>query len=221
VSDKVRRVDWSPSEWLSGTRGLLNPFEVGIYDFVLNTIYDRGGDCPDDAKFIAGHFRHDRDHGRSFAGMTRQTRHAVDRLIKLGKLRVQRTSDGQRWLVNGRADAELNKARGRIVSAARAGIASGAARRAARKQRTSSAQAAHKQPELPLKSSDDNDLDRTAVRNHQPSTIKEGRSDSNGSARASGSAADGPAARAPDKGPRRMSDVVADLARARRLHRGS
>ena len=147
MADKVRRVDWSPDEWLSGTRGLLTMRELAVYDFVLNTIYSRGRDCPDDAAFVLGHFKpeylanHRMTHARELAIV----RAAIDQLVAVGKLHRQTTADGQRWLVNGRADHELAKARGRIVSASRAGIASGKARRA--KAATNSIHRFHRRPE--------------------------------------------------------------------------
>jgi hypothetical protein len=165
MSGKVRRVDWSPSEWLAGTRGVLTQRETGVYDCVLNMIYDRGGEAPNDAEFVAGHFKPDGGtrSRQSAAAMTEHTRRALDRLIDLGKLRL--TPDGQ-WLTNGRADTELGKAHGRIIGATHAGFASGRARRAHAKPTPSQRQPNAKPSGS--RSSNSNDLTRTSVRNHQP-----------------------------------------------------
>lgn len=164
MTRKVRRIDWSPSEWLAGTRGVLTMRELAVYDVVLNQIYDRGNACPNDADFINGHFKPESaSHRRSRAWLIRSTRAALDRLIEIGKLRL--SNDGQ-WLTNGRADVELGKAGERIVGATRAGIASGASRRAkaALTPRWSRAESALTKP----KSFPANGLARTSVRNHQP-----------------------------------------------------
>jgi hypothetical protein len=158
---KVRRIDWSPDEWLAGTRGVLTQRETAVYDCVLNMIYSRGGEAPNDAKYIAGHFKPDseRDSRQARASLTAHTQQALDRLITLDKLRP--TPDG-RWLTNGRADTELGKANERIVGAAKAGFASGRARRANR-QPTGTQLAPNRHPRR-SKASDNNDLDRTSVR---------------------------------------------------------
>jgi len=162
MTGKIRRIDWSPSEWLAGTRGLLTPAEAGIYDCVLNMIYDRGRACPNDAGFIAGHFR--TTHHERGPSLARRTRAALDRLIELGKLNL--SPDGK-WLSNGRADRELGKAGERIVSAARAGHASGRARRA--QSPVPAPTSPRPRPDPERKSSNTNGLARTGVRiiNHQ------------------------------------------------------
>jgi hypothetical protein len=168
---KVRYVDWSPDEWIAGVDGVLTAHEAAIYQRALMTIYSRGGECPNDAEFLATRFKINTHH-RAKAWHVRRAREALDRLIELGKLRP--SPDGQ-WLTNGRADRVLNQTRERISGNVRAGIASGAARRA---------RSTRGAPMTPHSSPDDaqvtrprlreiNDLDRTTVRNHQPSTIKE------------------------------------------------
>jgi hypothetical protein len=165
---KVRRIDWSPSEWLSGTRGL-GMDETAVYITVLNIIYDRAGACPNDAGFIAAQMvRSGQRNSQSQSGTTARTRHALGRLVDLGKLHV--TPDGQ-GLTNGRAERELNKARERMRGAAQAGRASG-------RTRTPSAHPAHSQriaSAHPAGSelSRINELSRTSVRIKQPSTIKD------------------------------------------------
>jgi hypothetical protein len=121
---KVRYVNWSPADWLAGTRGLLTMRQLAVYDTVLNLIYDRGGPAPNDPAFIAGHFK--ADNHETSPSVVKATRRAVDCLVKLGKLKV--STDGE-WLTNGRAHEELDRATSRIDNATKAGRASGAARR--------------------------------------------------------------------------------------------
>jgi hypothetical protein len=166
---KVRYIDWSPDEWIAGVDGVLTEHEAAIYQRALMAIYSRGGECPNDAEYLATRFKREPfDHGRSQQWQIRRARASLDRLIALGKLKV--TPDGQ-WLTNGRADTVLNKARERIHGTVRAGIASGKARRSSRgaamEQPWSSRGAAVGETQ----SSEINDLTRTRVRNHQPSTI--------------------------------------------------
>jgi hypothetical protein len=222
MSDKVRRIDWSPSEWLAGTRGVLSPFEVGIYDLVLNTIYDRGGRAPNDAEFVFGHFKpmYRTNHHLTRRGELRMVRDALDQLVALGKLHV--SPDGE-WLTNGRADIELSKAGERIVGAARAGVASGAARRALRNLPVTSPAPPRKLPdgsrERHAQSSNVNDLARTSVRNHQPPTINTDREISTEAARASRPATRGPPARAPDTKPKKPTKTDKRLEElARKFH---
>jgi len=158
---KVRRIDWSPDEWLAGTRGLLTQREAAVYMAVLMVIYSRAAPCPNDPGFIAGQFKP--GHHESAAALARATRAALDRLIELDKLHL---SADQQWLTNGRADAELNKARERIGGAVRAGYASGRARRAKRHDLAPTSRGPRADPQP--KSSSANGLARTAVRNHQP-----------------------------------------------------
>lgn len=182
MSRKVRRVDWSPAEWLAGTRGLLTMAELAVYDVVLNLIYDRGGEAPNDAAYIGGHFKPGGGSTRSqsYSALTIATRAGLDRLIEIGKLHV--SSDGES-LTNGRADVELGRASRRIESASRAGTASGRARRPATQQRPSSDPAGEPAPTQQRPSAepagsvsaDINDLAGTSVGNHQPSTINEQR----------------------------------------------
>jgi hypothetical protein len=165
MSGKIRRIDWTPDEWLAGTTGVLKAREMAVYMTVLMQIYSRGRACPNDATFIAGHFKLDEENGETWRGITRSTRACLDQLIELGKLR--RSPDG-RWLTNGRADRELGKAGERILNSSRAGYASGRARRHNSPPDippTSRRQAADIKPT----SSNSNHLARTSVRiiNHQ------------------------------------------------------
>lgn len=167
---KVRYVNWTPSDWLAGTRGLLTQRQLAVYDTVLNLIYDRGGPAPNDAAYIAGHFR--ADEHETARGLAISTRASLDRLIELGKLHV--SQDGQ-WLTNGRAYEELGKANGRIDSAANAGIASGESRRRqARADRRLTARSPPVEGKIAARSngkySHSNGLARTVVRNQEPQT---------------------------------------------------
>ena len=165
---KVRRIDWSPSEWLSGTRGL-GMDETAVYITVINIIYDRADTCPNDAAFIAAQMvRSGGHHRQSRASLVVRTTAALGRLTDLGKLHV--TPDGQ-GLTNGRAERELNKARERMRGAARAGVASGRARRP-NDYPTTTQRLANNYPSA-SELSRTNELSRTAVRIKQPSTIKD------------------------------------------------
>ena len=135
------RIDWSPSEWLSGTRGL-GMDETAVYITVINIIYDRADACPNDADFIAGQMvRSGKRNRNSHAGTTARTVAALGRLIDLGKLHL--TPDGQ-GLTNGRAERELNKARERMRGAVRAGIASELRSTCARPMQCTAARPTHR-----------------------------------------------------------------------------
>ena len=103
-----------PDAALSGMMEL-NLEERGAYNTVLDLIYARDGNLPDDDRFIAGWCRVD----------VRVWRRIKGRLVDSGKLRVV---DGK--LHNSRADAEVVAALGRVGSASEAGLASGRARSA-------------------------------------------------------------------------------------------
>jgi hypothetical protein len=223
MADKVRRVDWSPDEWLSGTRGQLTITELAVYDVVLNTIYSRGGRAPNDAEFMFGHFKpmYRRNHHLTRKGEIAMIREALDQLLALGKLRL--TADGQ-WLTNGRADVELGRAGERIVGAVRAGIASGVARRARRSGQTSPLpphSLPTSSPGNASRSSNSNDLTRTSVRNHQPSYDHDVSTTETEAARATVRVSDAlPAARPTTKLDPRL-EAAAKAARAKLLNRGS
>lgn len=164
---KVRNIDFNPTDWLEGTRGI-GIDETATYWTVCALIYARDGRCPNDVDFIVGQLvSTGRRNRQSVAGATKRVRAALARLIDLDKLHV--SPDGQ-WLTNGRADVELGRAQGRIIGAARAGIASGKARQT---RALGSARSMHRQrtfnaPSSPSQSSKSNGLARTSVRNHQP-----------------------------------------------------
>lgn len=87
--------------------------ERGAYNTVLDLIYSRDGDLPDDERFIAGWLRVD----------VRVWKRIRQRLVDLGKLYVE-----SGLIRNRRADAEVLKGLSRVASAQEAGRASGASR---------------------------------------------------------------------------------------------
>jgi uncharacterized protein YdaU (DUF1376 family) len=113
---KVRRVDWSPDEYIGGTFGRLTTEEHGMYGVVLNMIYSAGEPVDADWQRFAN----------ACCSRPLKMQRLVAALIKKGKLRF--TADGR--ISNGRADRELGLAAERIENARRAGRASGAVRRA-------------------------------------------------------------------------------------------
>ena len=88
--------------------------ERGAYNTVLDLVYSRAGDLPDDLRFIAGWLRVD----------VRVWKRIRKRLIECGKLFVD---DG--IIHNSRADAEVLRGLSRVTSAEDAGRASGKSRR--------------------------------------------------------------------------------------------
>lgn len=147
MSDKIRRIDWSPDEWIAGTWSVLSIVETAVYQQVIQQCYSRGGLCPNDATYIAKAFRE---------GHWRTVRFAIDALVAMGKLTL---SDDGRWLSNGRATRELRRADKRVKDAARAGHEGG-------KERARRAQARHEVAK-------NNDLGQARLGNHQPSTIND------------------------------------------------
>jgi uncharacterized protein YdaU (DUF1376 family) len=162
---KVRRIDWSPDEYIAGTFGRLTWEEHGFYIVVLNMIYSSGGPIPIELDRLA------------YAGCSRPqaARRLIDQLVAKGKLRL--TADG--LLTNGRAARELGKAADRIEDARRAGKASGATRRSSadhppiiRRSTPSESAVSEK------RSGNFNRISGTPVRNYQPSTINSSLSES-------------------------------------------
>lgn len=96
---KIRRVDFSPDEWLGGTVQLDNA-ERGLYITACALIYSAGGAITKEHLRAAC-----RDHGRAF-------NHQLERLISLGKLSL---NDGE--ISNKRALNELENATKRSETA--------------------------------------------------------------------------------------------------------
>lgn len=130
---KIRRVDFSPDEWLVGTREL-ELDERGAYWDVCSLIYSRGGPILDDERWL----------GKALACDVRTWRRIRGRLLEVGKLTLIEI-DGQAHLTNSRAEREIERAGGRIASAKKAADAS-AERRAAR---TSAEDRPDDRPEVP------------------------------------------------------------------------
>jgi uncharacterized protein YdaU (DUF1376 family) len=176
---KIRRIDFSPDEFLVGVAGM-KPEEIGAYWIACSLMYSRGGPIPDDETWIA----------RACGCHWRTWRRIKARLIEVGKLRE--TPEG---LINDRVVKELEKARGRLKSSADAAQKSAEERGARAAQEGSetaqdgrrngagraqdglrnAAQLPQEEPEA----GDFNNLDEAAAQfpdeltiNHQPSTIK-------------------------------------------------
>src|SRR5581483_1414767 len=162
---KVRRVDFSPDEWLVGTREL-ELDERGAYWDACSLIYSRGGPIADDERWLA----------KALACDVRTWRRLRARLLEVGKLRVV-TIDGQPHLTNERAEREIERANGRIEKASRGGKAKAEKHTAAQHRpdfgatsaRSSGDPAEKSGPEL----SENNGLGSA---NYQPSTINDQRS---------------------------------------------
>jgi hypothetical protein len=97
---KIRRIDFSPDEWLAGTVGL-DAAELGVYWQACALIYSRGGEG-----ITKGLLR------RAIAGDARPVRRAIERLVDLGKL----DWDGS-FLTQKRCTIETQIARKRILNA--------------------------------------------------------------------------------------------------------
>ncbi len=110
---KIRWYKRDPDAALSGMFELTLE-ERGAFNTVLDLIYARANNLPDDDRFIAGWMKVD----------VRVWRRIKTRLIGLGKLRVEGG-----LICNERADVEVLEALSRVLSAEEAGRASGSSRR--------------------------------------------------------------------------------------------
>lgn len=159
---KIRRVDFSPDEWLAGTREL-SLEERGAYWDVCALIYSRGGPVLDDERWLA----------KALACDVRTWRRIRGRLLAVGKLRLIEL-DGQAHLINGRAELEIERANGRIEHASRGGKAKaekhGAAQHRANFGPTSAGSSGDPPPKSGPVSSEINGLGSA---NHQPSTTNQ------------------------------------------------
>lgn len=145
---KIRRVDYSPDEFLSGTSDL-DVAEKGAYWVVCSLIYSRGGPIPDDAKWIA-----------TVAGCSvRMWSKLRERLVGIGKLKIEGG-----FLSNKRAAEELLKAENRVAGAREAAEESARVRR----------ERLEKERELSKTNGlAQADASTDAQANHQPPTTKE------------------------------------------------
>ncbi len=114
---KIRRVDFSPDEFLAGTTDLTLE-ETGAYWKACSLIYSRGGPVLDDEAWLA----------RALGCHVRTWRKVRERLFELGKLRLV-DLDGRQHITNGRAERELGHATKRIDQAREAAEESARKRR--------------------------------------------------------------------------------------------
>lgn len=156
---KIRRVDFSPDEWLAGTR-TLTAEQRGLYWDVCSLIYSRGGPIADDEEWLR----------KALAVDVRQWRRIRADLIGARKLRVVYV-DGLPHLMNDRAEREIEGATGRIDQARKGGKARAAKRAAAQHRPDFSRTSPELVGEVPANrqdvSSNSNELGSA---NHQPPT---------------------------------------------------
>lgn len=100
---KVRRVDFSPDEFLAGVAGEMSLDDFAVYWMVCTLIYSRGKAIKDDAAWIAGKFEKTNP---------RSVRAAIERLVSSDK--IART-DGE--LMVNRCRTELERSSNRIRTA--------------------------------------------------------------------------------------------------------
>lgn len=156
---KIRRVDFSPDEWLAGTRGLTFE-ERGAYWDVCALMYSRGGPIADDEAWLA----------KALSCHVRTWRTIRARLIAKGKLSL---TDGM--LCNERTNREIEKAESRLRNSREAAESSARERRLRAEERATDRR---EEPENDAQSNDYNDVAEApasvsdeAITNHQPSTI--------------------------------------------------
>ena len=101
-SEKVRRVDFHPDEYLAGTNRLTAE-EQGVYWVICSLIYSRGGPIDDDLKWLTQHFY--RMHWRTLAKI-------LDSLARHGKI----VREGCK-IASKRCGEELEKAQSRVAQA--------------------------------------------------------------------------------------------------------
>lgn len=125
---KVRRIDFSPDEWLAATVRL-TVIEKGCYWTVCALIYSKGGPIDDDPAWIA----------RNCGCDIRTWKAARRSLLALGKIERVEPLKGPSngipacgQITNRRCEQELNKARTRTISARSAADRSAISRRSRR-----------------------------------------------------------------------------------------
>jgi len=100
MADKVRRVDYSPDEYISGVGGVLSAAEQGVYWMVCSLIMSEGHPIENDERRVAGLCRM----------RPAEARRTIDRLIERGKIDL--TEAGE--LAQKRAQSEVEKSAKRI-----------------------------------------------------------------------------------------------------------
>lgn len=159
---KIRRVDFSPDEWLAGTR-MLSAEERGLYWDCCALIYSHGRPIADDDEWLK----------RALAVDVRTWRRVRARLIETRKLSVV-DLDGQPHLTNGRAEREIGRANGRIEHASRGGKAKAEKAAAEQDRPNFGATSAGSSGEVPAKSGPvSSEIKDLASANHQPSTTNQ------------------------------------------------
>jgi uncharacterized protein YdaU (DUF1376 family) len=103
MDSKIRRLDFSPDEYMSGVAGLLRADEQGVYWMMCSIMMSEGGAIENNPRRLAG------------LCLIRPKRAAeiVDKLIKMGK--IERENDGK--LYQKRVRKEIEKSFKRIQSA--------------------------------------------------------------------------------------------------------
>lgn len=181
---KIRRVDFSPDEWLAGTRELTLE-ERGAYWDVCALMYSRGGPIPDDRKWLRQVLGADR---------VRTVHRLIERLVAIGKLKrlePDAASGAFHRLMNDRVSQEIVRSRHRIGGLNNQGPSH--SRTTAEPQR--SHDGATTEPRRSQRarrvSKQINELPSACEGNHQPSTINHVRDTESGlEAAATGSARD-------------------------------
>lgn len=118
----VGQIKWYKRDPTAALEGFfeLTLEERGAYGTILDLIYAKDGNLPDDDKFVAGWMRVD----------VRVWRRLKQRLIDLGKLRIEAGT-----IRNKRADVEVESALSRVENARQAGRISAAQRKDAAQHR--------------------------------------------------------------------------------------
>lgn len=158
---KVRRVDFSPDEWIAGTRELTLD-ERGAYWDVCALMYSRGGPIADDEAWIA----------KALTCHVRTWRTIRTRLIAKGKLQAV---DGM--LFNGRTIREIERAESRLRNSREAAESSARERRLRAEERsTERREEPDNEPDLRnfngIAEAGASESNR-AITNHQPSTTNQ------------------------------------------------
>lgn len=108
---KVRRVDYSPDEYIGGVGGVLRADEQGVYWMVCTLIMSEGGPIPND--------------DRRIAGLTRirpaEARKIIEKLVRMDKLKLT----GEGFLSQKRAQSEVERSANRIQIATENGAKGG------------------------------------------------------------------------------------------------
>lgn len=102
-TNKVRRVDFAPDEYVSGVGGVLRADEQGIYWMICSLIMSSGSAIPDNERRI----------GSLCLVRPAYARKVIDRLVELGKLHRNERNE----LYQNRALSEIERSSNRIQTA--------------------------------------------------------------------------------------------------------